>query len=119
MDKPALLELFRVCSEPHCGSIIDQEDVLILTVGAAINVTTSCLQNNHQRTWSSSTTVGEGHKRQFVINILLAAYALFCGLNISQVRNIFISSLDLVGSDESVGLFKKKKGSFDPKYWID
>ena len=89
VDKPSLLELFRVCSEPHCGSIIDQEDVSIITVGAAITVKTTCLQNHHQQTWSSSTTVGEGHKRQFVINILLAAYTLFCGLNISQVSLYF------------------------------
>ena len=88
VDKPSILELFRVCSEPHCGSIIDQEDVLILTVGAAVTVKTACLQNHHQQTWSSSTAVGEGHKRQFVINILLAAYTLFCGLNISQVSEI-------------------------------
>ena len=85
VDKPALLDLFRVCSVPNCGSIVNPADVHINTVGAAMTVKSECLQNNHQQTWSSSATVAEGRKRLFVINILLAAYTLLCGLNISEV----------------------------------
>ena len=85
VDKPALLELFKVCSVPNCGSIVDPADVQIHTVGAAITVKSVCLQNQHQQKWSSSATVAEGRKRLFVINILLAAYTLLCGLNISEV----------------------------------
>ena len=64
---------------------MDPADVQFHTVGAAMTVKSLCLTNQHQQTWSSSATVAEGRKRLFVINILLAAYTLFCGLNISEV----------------------------------
>ena len=85
MDKTRLLQLFRVCSEASCGALIDPSEVKTVEAGAALTVTATCL-NNHVQKWSSSGTVREGRKEQFTINILLAAYTLFCGLNISQVR---------------------------------
>ena len=85
VEKSALLSMFRVCSVPGCGTVIDSEDVTVHTVGAAVIVKATCLQH-HDLTWSSSSTVGDGHKKVFIINILLAAFTLFCGLNVSQVR---------------------------------
>ena len=84
VDKSALLQLFRFCSVEGCGSIIDQEDITFHEVGAAVVVKCTCLQN-HEQSWSSSSSVGEGHHQLYVINILLASFTLFCGLNMSQV----------------------------------
>ena len=84
VDKSSLLQLFRVCSEPNCGALVDLSEVELTETGAAVNVKATCLKN-HVQNWSSSSSVGEGHKKMFTINILLAAYTLFCGLNISQV----------------------------------
>eukprot|EP00092_Neocalanus_flemingeri_P108804 GFUD01139746.1.p1 GENE.GFUD01139746.1~~GFUD01139746.1.p1 ORF type:complete len:185 (-),score=33.68 GFUD01139746.1:98-652(-) len=88
VDKPLLMKLFQVCSEPSCGALIDPEEVKISEVGAAVTIHATCL-NNHNTNWSSSDAVGEGHKKTFTINILLACYTLFCGLNISQVTEYF------------------------------
>ena len=85
VDRPLLMQLFRVCSVPGCGSVVDPDDVIIRTQGAAMTVKAHCLNHNHTTTWSSSRTVGEGREVTYVINILLAAYTLFCGLNLSQV----------------------------------
>ena len=84
VDKPAILNLFRVCSIQGCGAPIDPEDVIAHTDGAAMTVKATCLEN-HEISWKSCNTVGEGHSKIFVVNILLSAYTLFCGLNISQV----------------------------------
>ena len=85
VDKTSLQKLFHFCSVENCGSIIDPSDVTFHKVGAAVIVKSTCL-NNHSQSWSSSNSVGESHHRLFIINVLLAAYTLFCGLNISQVR---------------------------------
>ena len=79
------MKLFQVCSSPGCGSIVDSDNITVHTKGAAMTVISTCLENNHTVTWSSSATVGEGRERTFTINILLATYTLFCGLNVSQV----------------------------------
>ena len=84
VEKERLLQLFRVCSEPSCKALIDPQDVKYIEIGAAVNIHAVCL-NNHSQTWCSSSTVGEGNKRMYVVNIVLAAFTLFCGLNISQV----------------------------------
>ena len=84
VDKPAILILFRVCSIQGCGAPIDPEDVIVHTDGAAMTVKATCLEH-HEISWKSCNTVGEGHSKIFVVNILLSAYTLFCGLNISQV----------------------------------
>ena len=84
VDKASLQKLFHFCTVENCGSIIDPSDVTFHKVGAAVIVKSTCL-NNHTQSWSSSNSVGEGHHRLFIINVLLAAYTLFCGLNISQV----------------------------------
>ena len=86
------MQLFKVCSIPQCGSIIDPEDVSSRTVGAAVIVNATCL-NNHAQTWSSSNLIGEGHERMYAINILLAAFTLFCGLNVSQVSYDSVSAI--------------------------
>ena len=84
VDKTAILTLFRVCSIQGCGAPIDPEDVTVHTEGAAMTVKATCL-GYHDTSWKSCNTVGEGHSKIFVVNILLSAYTLFCGLNISQV----------------------------------
>ena len=85
MEKSRLLQLFKVCSEPNCGAMIDPADVKVSEFGAAVKVTAMCLQN-HPQEWSSSSSVGEGHKKTYTINIVMAAFTLFCGLNITQVK---------------------------------
>ena len=84
VEKELLLDLFRVCTVPGCGGAIDPDDVHMVSVGAAINITATCTQS-HTYKWSSSSKVGQGRKQMFTINILLATYVLLCGLNISQV----------------------------------
>ena len=90
VDKASLMELFRVCSVPACGSVIDPDNVTFYTQGAGMTVTATCLEHNHTKSWSSCSSVGEGREKVFSLNILLAAYTLFCGLNISQVGISFI-----------------------------
>ena len=84
VEKELLLNLFTVCNHPGCGCAIDRDDVQMCTVGAAIIITATC-DNSHTFKWSSSTKVGDGKKRMFLINILLASYVVLCGLNIAQV----------------------------------
>ena len=79
-----LLDLFRVCNVVGCGSITDRDDIKLSTVGAAVIIEATCL-NNHTYKWSSSPKVGCGRKQMFLINILLATYSLVCGLDIGQV----------------------------------
>lgn len=84
VDETCLLQLFKVCQEPMCGSSIDVDDLKIIEVGAALKVAGVCL-NGHHFTWESSQSLLEGRRKVYTINILMAAYTLFCGLNISQV----------------------------------
>ena len=86
VEKELLRDLFTVCNHPGCGCVIDRDDILMSTIGAAIIITVTC-DNSHNLKWSSSGKVGEGKKRMFLINILLASYVLLCGLNISQVSD--------------------------------
>ena len=78
------MELFSTCNHPGCGIGVEREDIRITTVGAAMNVTATCMRN-HVYKWSTSSTVGEGKRQKYLINILLAAYSLLCGLNFGQV----------------------------------
>ena len=86
VEKELLLDLFTVCNHPGCGCTIDRDDVQMSTVGAAIIITVTC-DNSHNFKWRSSAKVGDGKKRMFLINILLASYVVLCGLNIAQVSN--------------------------------
>ena len=94
VDRPALLGLFRVCSIQGCGAPIDPGDVVVHAHGAAVTVRATCLEH-HEVFWKSSNTVGHGRNQIFVVNILLAAYTLFCGLNISQVGSLYNYYSDL------------------------
>ena len=95
VDKPAILDLFRVCSTQGCGAVIDPGDIVVHTYGAAMTVRATCLEH-HETFWKSSNSVGVGRNKIFAVNILLAAYTLFCGLNISQVGSLYHQNLDLV-----------------------
>ena len=86
VEKDLLLNLFTVCNHPGCGSFIDRDDVQVITKGAAVSIRTICA-NFHEYKWDSSSKVGESNKQMFLINILLAAYVVLCGLDISQVLN--------------------------------
>ena len=89
VEKSELLKLFQVCSHPNCGGLVDSDEIKVIEIGAAVKVKTTCLKN-HVLEWSSSSAVGEGENKWYTINILLAAYTLFCGLNISQVKDSYI-----------------------------
>ena len=110
------MDLFRVCNTPNCGSIVDSDDTKVTTAGANITVTATCLENQHTQTWSSSSSVGEGHKRIFIVNILLAAYTLFCGLNISQVLELF-KHLNILCFGRTF-FFKMKSELLYPVVWM-
>ena len=79
-----MLELLSVCMHPGCGYPTDKEDIYVSMTGAAMTVNATCF-NGHSFKWNSSTEVGQGKRKKFLINILLATYALLCGLNIGQV----------------------------------
>ena len=87
-----LKNLFSVCRHPGCGSAIDQDNIRVKTTGAAIRMDGVC-NNSHDNTWSSSKKVGEGKKQYNVVNVEMAAYTLFTGLNISQVN---LDSISLI-----------------------
>ena len=106
VEKTSLQRLFRFCSVEKCGSIIDQEDVTFHKKGAAVVVKYTCL-NHHEQSWSSSSSVGEGHHRFFVINILLAAFTLFCGLNISQASYFKITPVSKLKQMECPASFSR------------
>jgi len=96
VEKDLLLKLFQVCNVPGCGSLVDEDDIKMTTLAAAVSVTATCC-NSHTYHWSTSTKVGEGKKQKFLINVLLASYTLLCGLNISQVVEYFFHlSLDCI-----------------------
>ena len=84
VEKSAFMEMFKVCNTLGCGAMIDPDDVQLKKIGGAVKVTGTCL-NNHKNIFKSSRSTHEGNKEIFVINILLAAYTLFCGLNFSHV----------------------------------
>ena len=88
VEKKSLLKLFEVCSTVGCGSLVDSEEIKFVKVGGAFKVKTTCL-NNHVNHFASSSSIGDGKEKIFVINILLAAYMLFCGLNFSRVAELF------------------------------
>ena len=88
VEKKSLLKLFEVCSTVGCGSLVDSEEIKFVKVGGAFKVKTTCL-NNHVNHFASSSSIGDGKEKIFVINILLAAYTLFCGLNFSRVAELF------------------------------
>jgi hypothetical protein len=88
VEKELLLDLFTVCNVTGCGCVTDRDDVQMSTVGAAVIITVTCT-NSHTFKWSSSPKVGDVPRKQmFLINILLASYALVCGLDIGQVSCI-------------------------------
>ena len=84
VEKDLLLNLFTVCNHPGCGTLIDRDDIQVITKGAAVSIRAIC-SNSHENKWDSSSKVGESKKQMFLINILLAAYVVLCGLDISQV----------------------------------
>ena len=63
---------------------MDRSNINILSIGAAVRVKVLC-NASHDFTWDSSSQVGEGKKKCFIINLYLAMFTLFTGLNISQV----------------------------------
>ena len=93
VETDLLLELFSVCKHPGCGSAIDRDNIQVKTTGAAVGINATC-NNSHENTWSSSSKVGEGKKQSNLINIEMAAYTLFSGLNISQVSLNIIRRLN-------------------------
>ena len=70
VEEEKLLELFRVCKQPHCEAAIDPAEISLCRTGAALQITATC-NNSHTEHWSSSSSIGEGRSRLFVINILL------------------------------------------------
>lgn len=115
VDKSALLKLFKVCPEPKCGSVIDPDDIIVRSEGAAVIVKGICL-NNHDFSWASSLTAGEGREKMYIINILLAAFTLFCGLNISQVIELF-NHLNLACIQRTL-FFKFQSEYLHPIVWM-
>ena len=93
VEKKSLMKLLCVCSTLGCGSLVDSDDIKFVKVGGAFKVKSTCL-NNHVNHFESSSSIRDGKEKIFVINILLAAYTLFCGLNFSRVSmsHIFVSS---------------------------
>ena len=75
VDEDKLRALFTVCKVPDCGSAIDPTEVDIRYTGAAAHVTATC-NSNHTETWDSSSAVGEGHNKRFVINILMVCWGV-------------------------------------------
>ena len=104
MEQDQLLQLFHKCRRAGCTAAVDEDDIQINRTGAAIHVVATC-NNSHVEHWMSSSTVGEGHSKLFVVNVLLvtsftvrcfssmiifqATFTLLCGLNIGQVRIVF------------------------------
>ena len=84
VEKDLLINLFKVCKTPGCGSVIDRDDIQVTTKGAAVSIRAIC-SKSHEHKWDSSSKVGESKKQMFLINIILAVYVVLCGLDISQV----------------------------------
>ena len=70
MEEDKLRSLFVVCKLPECRAAIDPDEVIFRYTGAALNVTATC-NNNHTEHWDSSSSVGEGRAKHFIINVLL------------------------------------------------
>ena len=83
-----LLQLFTTCQVQECHSAIDQSNIRIQEVGAAIVVKYEC-NNNHSGEWSSSPFIGEGKAKSSVLNVLIANFILTCGLSVSKVLDFF------------------------------
>ena len=83
-----LLQLFTVCQQYGCGAAIDPANRKYHQEGAVIVIKYTC-NASHTHTWSSSPAVGEGKKKVWVMNAILAIYSLTCGLHISQVIQNF------------------------------
>ena len=81
-----LMNLFAICQHSGCGSAIDPTNRGVVEHGAVMVVHYTC-NSNHCGQWSSSPAVGQGKGRVWVLNTVLAAYSLTCGLHISQVRD--------------------------------
>lgn len=84
-----LLDLLKICRVVGCGSMVEREDMKIVTDGALITVTCVCLEN-HTTKWRSSPVFHEGTKHPVgEINIVLAAYILTCGMHVKQILEYF------------------------------
>jgi hypothetical protein len=70
VEEEQLLQLFKICRQPNCGSAIDPTEIKLCRTGAALQITATC-NNSHVEKWSSSSTIGAGHSKLFVINLLL------------------------------------------------
>ena len=82
-----LISLFQVCRMAGCGSLVDRDDIKIVTDGAMITVTCVCVKN-HRTQWKSSPVLHQESTHPVgEINIVLATYILTCGLHIKQVTN--------------------------------
>ena len=79
-----LLQLLSVCPLAGCGSAIDPDNREVKEHGAVIVIHYTC-NSHHSGQWCSSPSVGEGKKKVWVLNTVLASYSLTCGLHISQV----------------------------------
>ena len=80
-----LISFFQVCRMAGCGSLVDRDDIKIVTDGAMITVTCVCVKN-HRTQWKSSPVLHQGSTHPIgEINIILATYILTCGLHIKQV----------------------------------
>ena len=66
VEEDKLRELFT----PGCGAAIDPSEVILTYTGTVAHVTATC-NSNHSEFWDSSSSVGEGHGKRFVTNILM------------------------------------------------
>ena len=99
MEEDKLRSLFVVCKLPECRSAIDPDEVTFRYSGAAVHVIATC-NSNHTEHWESSSSVGEGHGKHYVINVLLVGNGLlseFQGLKCYYFfRQLSFSFVDLV-----------------------
>ena len=70
VEEDKLRELFTLCKVPGCGAAIDPSEVILTYTGTVAHVTATC-NSNHTEFWDSSSSVGEGHGKRFVTNILM------------------------------------------------
>ena len=64
--------------------MVDRDDIKVTSIGAEVTVQSLCADSYHF-IWNSSAKVGESMHQMFLINIIMAAYIVLCGLDISQV----------------------------------
>ena len=84
-----LLQLFSMCQVSGCASAIDPENIDVLQHGAVVVIRYTC-NMHHSGEWCSSPALGEGKKKVWVLNALLATFSLTCGLHISQVKDCIV-----------------------------